>query len=375
MKKLAIYTTLFTFYFLFTELVLRLFYFGFDSRFFNPYQGFITRHYSELDHIFDRKSKEEKGVKTILILGGSVISTWSHMERWLEKLLQPHFPKEIIRVYNAAASANTSLDNLIKYRLLADQEFDLVIYYEAINETRFNNVPAELFLDDYTHVEWYRDVNLILQHTELRYTVIPYTLHLIYAKLKNVYMRPESLDMNTVKPEYVNYGNDIKTSVPYRKNIQELITTAKSRQEPLLLLSYASFFPEGIRLTGAETDKRYFSTCEYQCSISIWGAPENVRKGIKAHNDQLRELVALNKTHYLDMEVAMPRTKENFCDVCHLSAQAGEEQFASILKDHIISKGLLGADSTRETIAGQSKEKTTILSARGKGRKSPLPVP
>jgi hypothetical protein len=342
MKKFAIYSTIFAFNYLFIEVVLRLFYFGFDTRIFNPYQGFITNHYSELIPIFDRDSRDEKDVTTVLILGGSVISTWSHMEKWLEKLLQPHATNgRSIRVYNAAASANSSLDNLIKYQLLADQHFDLVIYYEAINETRFNNIPAELFRDDYSHVAWYRDIYLVLRHPELRYTVIPHTLHLIYNKLNHLVTRQASLDMNTVQPEYLKYGNDIKTTVPYRKHLQEIIRTAQSRQEPLLLMSYASFFPEGVQLTGAETDKRYFSTCQYQCSISIWGSPENVQKGIKAHNDQLRELVALNNVSFLDMEAAMPRSKENFCDVCHLSAEAGEEQFATIIKDHILSSRLL----------------------------------
>ncbi|HEV7349123.1 hypothetical protein [Telluribacter sp.] len=344
MKKLAVYTTLFTFYYLLIEVGLRLFYFGFATCIFNPYHSFIKKHYSELAPIFAQNTREEKDVKNILILGGSVVSTnWSHLETRLEKLLQPHLSKgSAIRVYNAAAPANTSLDNLIKYKLVANQHFDLVIYYEAINENRFNNVPSELFREDYSHVVWYRDVHLIVQHTELKYTVIPYTLHFIYKKLKHLYTKPASLDMNSVPFDYVTHGSEIKTSVSYRKNIQELINIAKSRQEPLLLMSYASFFPEGVHLTGTETDKSYFGKCKYQSSISIWGTPENVQKGIKVHNDQLRELVALNKISFLDMDVALPRNKENFCDICHLREETGVQQFANILKDHIFSEHLLG---------------------------------
>ncbi len=352
MKRVFIYSCVFAVYFLFIEIVLRLFYFGFNEGFFNPHKSLLTKHYPELIPIIDQEVQKEDKAKKILILGGSVVSTnWSHLETRLEKLLQPHYPdKAAIRVYNAAAPANTSLDNLIKYKLLADYDFDLVIYYEAINENRFNNVPAKFFREDYSHVEWYRNIYMILQHPELDYTVVPYTFHFIYRKLNDLFTKSASLDMNGVPQNDIVYGSEIKTSSPYRKNIQELINLANSRNQQLLLMSYAPFFPEGVQLTGSKTDEKYFGGCKFRSNILIWGDVTNVKKGIAAHNKELRELAALNKVNFLDMDQAMVRRKEYYCDICHLSEEDGVQYFATIIKDHILKKQLLWRDHQKYAI-------------------------
>ncbi|GAB3181114.1 hypothetical protein GCM10027291_49920 [Telluribacter humicola] len=343
------YVTAFAVYFLFFEIVLRLFFLGFNAGFFTPYKSLLTKHYPELLPIFDQEVKQDDNAKKILILGGSVVSTnWSHLETRLETLLRPYSPdKSAIRVFNAAAPANSSLDNLIKYKLLADYNFDLVLYYEAINENRFNNVPANLFKEDYSHVEWYRDIYMILQHPDLKYTILPYTLHYIYRRVNELITKPASLNMNGVHEKDMVYGSEIKTSSPYRKNIQELINLANSRNQQLLLMSYAPFFPEGVQLTGSETDEKYFGGCKFRSSILIWGDITNVKKGIAAHNKELRELVASNKVNFLDMDQAMIRRKDYYCDICHLREETGAQYFASIIKDHIVAKQLLWQDNQR----------------------------
>lgn len=343
MKKIYLITALLGIQFLTLEIVLRLFFFGFTEGFFSPYRTLFTKFYPELIPVFSQQPDQEKNVKKVLILGGSVVSTnWSQLEKRLDTMLLPYVPKGTeVRVMNAAAPANSSLDNLIKYKALAGYHFDLILFYEAINETRFNNIPPNLFRNDYTHVKWYQSVYLILKHPELRYTVLPYTLHFIYDKVRDYYIRPPLLNMNGVPSEFIRYGNHIKTSTPYRNNIQELINTIKLRNERILLMSYASYFPEGIKLVGEKSEETFFGDCTYRTSINLWGDADNVRKGILTHNEQMMDLVAHNKVDFLDMASLMPVHKQYFCDVCHLSPGQGAQQFATIVKDYIISHQLL----------------------------------
>jgi hypothetical protein len=345
MKKIMIGLTALSIHFVVLEIVLRLVLFGFTKGFFSPEAALITKRYPELIPIFSQSPDREKNVKKILVLGGSVVSTnWSQLEKRLDTMLLTHFPRGTeIRVMNAAAPANTSLDNLIKYQALEGYHFDLVIFYEAINETRFNNIPHNLFRKDYTHVKWYRGLSLILAHPELKFTVLPYTLHFIYNKLRDYYLKPPQLNLEGVPPEYAVYGSYIKTAIPYRNNVSELITTAKARKQQILLMSYASFFPEGVDLEEKNADTTYFGDCTYHTSITLWGDPDNVQKGIRAHNAQLIDLVARNKVEFLDMATLMPKRKRYFCDVCHLSPGQGEgaQYFATLIKDHILSHKLL----------------------------------
>jgi hypothetical protein len=344
MKRVFIILTALGIHILVLEFVLRLVLFGFNGAVFHPRKALFTRYYPELIPIYNQNAHQEDNVKKVLILGGSVVSTnWSQLDKRLDTMLRPHLPAGTqIRVMNAAAPANTSLDNLIKYKALSGYHFDLVIFYEAINETRFNNVPIEFFKKDYTHVEWYRNIQLIVRHPEMNFTVIPYTLHFIYERLKKYFIGPAQLNLEGVPPHYLMHGSRIKTAVPYWQNVQELITTAKSRNQRLLLMSYASFFPEGVNLRGEAVDNdAFFGSCKEHSNISIWGKADNVQKGIQVHNKQLMDLAMMYKTDFLDMASLMPRQKKYFCDVCHLSQEYGAQRFAAIVKDHILAKGLL----------------------------------
>src|SRR5690606_11270376 len=104
-----------------------------------------------------------------------------------------------------------------------------------------------------------------------------------------------------------HFGADIKTAEPYESNIQKIIDTARSRKDSLVLISYATYFPASVKLTGEESDMKHFAGCNYASPVTIWGRPENVSKGVQVHNDILRKLVVTNQVSFLDMENLMPK--------------------------------------------------------------------
>lgn len=310
--------------------------------FFMPSEYVYTGFYSNMLELREKEVRRGGVTRNILILGGSVVSTaFSHMESRLDTILQKHYGESgRYMFYNIASPGHTSLDNALKYRLLEDKQFDLVIYYEAINENRANNIPPVHFRKDYTHMRWYRDVQLLLAHPEINVTVMPYLFHRFLNAVCERLGQRTYISTEQVDPQYSKYGADIKTGECYRQNVEEIIRTARRRGDPLILMSYASYFPGNVKLEGEKQDTTQFAKCYFAPSLSIWGDPEHVKKGIGVHNAAIRSLVKQYQPLFLDMEAKMPKDGKLFCDFCHLS-ESGAQRFAHEVVEFIIRSGIL----------------------------------
>nr|WP_295931139.1 hypothetical protein [uncultured Dyadobacter sp.] len=330
------------FLFLLTEILLRiaLLYWGYP--FFRPSDYLYSGIYDNVNEVREKKIQRGGDVKNVLILGGSVVSSpWSHLESRLDTILQKHYGKQTrFAVYNIAAPGHTSRDNVLKYSMLDDKRFDLVMYYEAINENRANNIPAKYFRQDYTHIRWYRDIELLRSHSEMNVTVIPFVIHKLINSVRDRLTHRIYASHEKVDPQFAKFGSDIKTAGAYRSNMSEIIKIARSRGDKLLLMSYASYFPPNVTLTGEESDVKHFAGCRFASPVVIWGNPENVKKGIGVHNTVIRALAGQYKTLFLDMENRMPKDSSLFCDVCHVS-EPGAQRFAHEIVEFIVRYKIL----------------------------------
>ncbi|TLU99136.1 hypothetical protein [Dyadobacter luticola] len=327
--------------FLLTELLLRLSLLFLGYPFLKPADNIFKSYYTNLDPIRKKEIKSDDEIYDVLILGGSVVSTpWSNLEARLDTLLRNEYKGKKFAFYNIAGAGHTSLDNYLKYKLLKDQRFDLVLYYEAINENRANNIPAKDFRNDYSHIKWYNDIYLLESHPEINFTVIPYlvdrTIHYIKDKVTHkVYVSQEKVD-----PQFAQYGSDIKTAGSYGKNLEGLVRIAKERGDKLVLMSYATYFPPNVKLTGEQVDMSHFAGCMFASPVTIWGKPDNVKKGVQTHNLVLRKVVKDSQVAFLDMEALMPKDSTMFCDVCHV-AEPGAQRFAREVSGFIIREKMV----------------------------------
>ncbi|SDE21726.1 GDSL-like Lipase/Acylhydrolase family [Dyadobacter soli] len=277
------------------------------------------------------------GKKTrILILGGSVVSPgYSDLHTRLDTILSKRYGEtKDFEVVNVAAPAHTSLDNLLKYNLLENERFDLVIYYEGINDTRVNNIPPKNFKDDYSHVKWYSDIYRLLRHPEIDVTVIPYLLDMAFNGLCDRFSGETYLEPIGVEPRFARFGRELRDRSCYQKNLEGIAKIAETRGDKLLLVSYASYFPPDS-LTGSQSDNRYYAKCMFATPVTMWGEPENVRAGIAQHNQVIRKVATKYRTEFLDLEKRMPKDPSLFCDVCHIS-EPGARRFAEEIVQFII---------------------------------------
>ena len=343
LRPILLSTVFFLILFVFTELLLRLALLFYGYPFLHPSDYIYKGFYKELEPIAQADIQRDATTRKILILGGSVVSSpWSHLENRLDTILQKTYPGGgKFAIYNAALAGHTSLDNRIKYDLLDQQRFDLVLYYEAINETRANNVPPEEFRGDYSHFKWYSDIYLLQAHPEINFTVIPFLIHKVYRAAKDALTHREYISQEKVVENYVKYGRDIKTAASFEKNLSDIIQTARRRGDKLVLMTYASYFPEGVKLTGEQSDMDHFAGCYFASPVTIWGKPEYVKKGIAVHNDVTRQLATRQNITLMPMARRMPADSSLFCDVCHLS-EPGAQYFAHQLAGFIGQERLLG---------------------------------
>ena len=307
-----------------------------------PFWKPTDKFYPELLKIQKEHISQQDDTFDLLILGGSAVSLEFGLpiNKTLDSLLKQTANGRKVRIFNAAIPAHTSLDNLNKYRMLGKPRFDLVIYYEAINETRANNIPSQLFSDDYRHIMWYYDLAIIKQHPEVNWTVLPFITHKGFNLLIDKLKGKKFLELNTVNPDLVQYGKEIKTGKPYQTNIEQIILEARKRSEKLVLMTYALYVPPSVIGNGGYTDYRDFAKCPYPSPLWLWGDPVNVDTGVKAHNAILRKLAAQYGTYFVDMDQLLPRQKDYYCDLCHLTEKGGSE-FAILVVQNLFKEQLI----------------------------------
>lgn len=269
----------------------------------------------------------------VLLLGGSVLD-------WNYPTLKEINKNSSIEFYNMATPAHTSLDSLYKYRYLISKgyHFDYVIFYDTINEVRANNVPPELYYNDYRHYSFYRIANAVFKDDNflspiIRKSALCLRLYQVYTEIR---FKDETVPKDGPKEEWIKYGGDIKTKETFRNNLQEIINISKKENSTLIAPKFAFNLPGNYTFERFINNSLGYSNNSGCCAVKIWGSPYNVVKGIKAHNEIIEslesELIFIN-TDNISNDIS------NFFDICHFS-EKGNKEFANlIIKSINDSKG------------------------------------
>lgn len=306
-----------------------------DMPFFSGREDWYNRFYDEMkdSNVWTADLRPDNGYFDVLLLGGSALdrihTALGKDSRVIQERLEKFFiksgkPGKSVRIFNLANPGLTTRDSLIKYRVLGDakKHFDLVIVYHGINDTRLNNCPPEKFKDDYTHGGWYEQIRRMeAQVALLPFFTLPYTIqytviHIMSSKKLHYYV-----PRHKQNPDWVAHGADIKTGRPFRRNMQEILDLAAARSEPVLMMTFAWYVPEDYSITKCKGGQLDYAPSPAPSAVELWGSIEGVTKGLKVHNDIIRDLGDENeKMIFVDTERLIPRIGENFNDVCHLSA-------------------------------------------------------
>jgi len=274
------------------------------------------------------------GVFDVALLGNS---TLANLAGPIQEECDRALPGRV-RVHDFSAVAHTSRDSRSKYLHLAGQRWDLVVFHHGINEARANNCPPQMFRRDYTHYAWYRPI-LLYDAEPHRTFAFPFTLRYVWCKLAPQMGLAEVVPKHRPREEWLRYGADIKTAPAFRENLEWIAATAAERADPLVLLTFASYVPEGY------TDERFLAhELGYAGSglpIGLWGRPADVQKAIATHNDVVREVGKQAGVPVVEMVDVVPQEGRYWQDVCHLSPE-GRRLWAAAFVRTLRERGLLG---------------------------------
>lgn len=274
-------------------------------------------------------SRYDPEATRILLLGGSVLESSAPSIRGSDG-------GRPVKVYNLAQSSHTSLDSRYKYEYLVAQgyAFDYVVFYHAINDVRANNIPPELYQEDYGHYSFYKLAKKVFKEdTSLAYLVrATRPGFLLYKKWIDLTQKERMIYQGGPKfrdkVEWLAYGKDIKSEKDFRKNLLAITELAKKQHAKLIVPQFAFNLPADYSL-----EKFNNRTLGYAyryidcCAAELWGVPENVVKGIEAHNNVIfaeRQNYVYLPTDGISAEIT------NFTDICHFS-EKGNEKFAALV--------------------------------------------
>lgn len=152
-----------------------------------------------------------------------------------------------------------------------------------------------------------------------------------------LYRTPESVPTHHRKEEWVAYGSDIRTAESFRTNLTRIVELAREREETLVLMTFAWYVPDDYTKQRFHDGQLPYTPAEKTHPIEIWGSPENVVAGIRAHNAVVREVAAAHPDlPFVDQEQRIPRDGAYFGDICHFSERGLEafvEGIAPIARD------------------------------------------
>jgi hypothetical protein len=275
----------------------------------------------------------------ILALGASAFIT-RNFQPQMQALLNanPLFAERDlkVRLVSAGIPAHMTYDSLWKYQYWYDgYDFDLVIFYHGINDARANNYPREVFRDDYTQFAYYQRFrpafDWIDQHPTLsRSFLVSWAMKLALGA-KSILapdFQREAPYNNPIDDPWRAEGGDLKTVPVFARNVEAVMELAESRGQPLLLLTYTYYVPEGYsneRFLAGDLD---YSFVEESVATEVWGWSYHVEAAIEAHDEAIRKIAAEHpEVLFFDMERFMPKDGEHFIDICHWT-DLGQERFA-----------------------------------------------
>lgn len=261
----------------------------------------------------------------VLLLGGSVLH---HRCGDIAPRLRQRLEQKVgrsVRVINFAYPGRTSAESLMKYARLEDRRFDLVLLYDNINDAYLNNAPASDYRADYAHVRHIAQMRALDRHPEVGWFALPYTAQYVALNLGDRW------GLTRGKWDMCN-GAEVRTLPAFEANVEGVAELAERRGDPLLLATFAYHLPPDYTLAAFKAHQLDYA--RHLCPAETWGAPANLLRALKVHNEAIRRVAGRRKTLFVDVAGRLPCGRLCFDDPCHLTPE-GCRQFVELIVEAV----------------------------------------
>jgi hypothetical protein len=133
------------------------------------------------------------------------------------------------------------------------------------------------------------------------------------------------------RPEWVQYGRDVRTAASLEDNITAILDLARRRGDPVMLMTLALHVPADY--SRASFDQHRLDYRLHRLPLEVWGRPDNVVAAVAAHNAVIRRLASERRdVRFVDQDRLMERSARMFDDPCHLTID-GSVSFVGHIMD------------------------------------------
>jgi len=274
----------------------------------------------------------------VLVLGSSTMFN-RHMGERLKIALQHAVTNtqatgKKIELLNAGIRSHTTQADVVKLKLLAPYQWDVVLFYNGINDLWANHVLPEDFYSDYRQLDPWNRRNLFLDNSLLA----RYSYNFWYYKIKPF----AQYQFVFPKKPYINAA-DFSSLQSFVANVEQIIAISNSIGAKPVLMTLAFHLPENYsRQAFLDKQLDYSNPDNYDSrDVYNWGPPEYVREGLARENASIRKIAAEKNIALIDVDAQMSAEGHWFGDVCHFN-DAGVDVFTALvateLQESLVAK-------------------------------------
>jgi hypothetical protein len=295
--------------------------------------------YPGLRKVDKRQPRSDDLPFDVLFLGASTLHPdFGPIELMLKERLT-RVLRRPVRTFNLAEAGHMSRDSVLKYRAVEQARFDLVVVYDNINETRANNCPPEVFREDYSHFGWYLSANAVAPYHGRARWALPMTCRFLVTVCQRLLWSDQMVSRGDPRADWLPYGQTVRSADSLRANLAEIQKLALAREEPLVLMKFATYFEPHYDQT--KFKNLALDYCLHISPTDIWGPADQVQNAVAVHNEVIVDSARSHpEVIFVDQEAALEKTAVNFNDVCHFTAH-GCEIFVETLVDELLRRGIV----------------------------------
>ncbi len=271
----------------------------------------------------DIRLEKPAGTVRVLVLGSSTMFN-RHMGERLKQALQQKTGKTI-ELLDAGIRSHTTRADVVKLQLLAPYQWDVVLFYNGINDLWANHVLPEDFHEDYRQLDPWNRRNLLLDNSLLA----RYSYNALHGKIQP---QPRYQFVFPKKP-YINAANF--ASVPaFAGHLEQIIATSKKSGAKPVLMTLAFHLPDNYsRQAFLDKSLDYSNPDNYDSrDVYNWGPPDFVREGLSRENAIIRDMAKKYDVTLIDVDAKMSGQGRWFGDVCHFN-DAGVDVFTALVAE------------------------------------------
>ena len=127
-----------------------------------------------------------------------------------------------------------------------------------------------MFRGDYSHYQWYEQINRIHAHPEIGVLSFPFVLSYGLSRIRERSGMVQYVPFDMPRKEWLDHGRDIKTAPSFRRNLTHIIELAQRKSEPLVLMTFAFYVPEGNWPKRFEVQRSEWGV--RRTKVAVWGA-------------------------------------------------------------------------------------------------------